>query len=101
MQQKIHSMFNTMNYLGAMTLLAKGGLQLGLVPMVDVFEGLDPQSCQPLAVRVDGISKKTTRESLSKYFGDGHKSGGGHIEKLEYIEEEGFAVITFADADSE
>jgi len=90
-------MFNTMTYLGALTLLAKGGLQLGLVPMVDVFEGLDAQSCQPLAVRVDGISKKTTGESLSKYFGD----GGGHIEELEYIKEEGFAVITFADADSE
>lgn len=95
------------NHLGATKLLTKDQLQLrGALPMTattgsDVTAGLDPPSYRPLAIRVDGVSKDTTRESLSNYFGDRNLSGGGVIEELEYDNDAGVDVITYENAESE
>ncbi|KAI0210539.1 hypothetical protein LSAT2_004736 [Lamellibrachia satsuma] len=76
--------------------LQLGGAGLTVTPLSDVTAGLD--SCRPLAIQVRGISKHTTKKHMLKF---AEKSGGGAVEKLEYDNDRGVAVITYKKADSE
>ena len=85
--------------MNAGTLVLKGA-HLTVTALNDIYEGLDRQSCQPKAVKVSGISSQISKEFLTLFFENWHKSGGGHIEHLEYDNNDDIAVITFEEADS-
>ena len=76
------------------------GAQLSIVPLMDIYAGLDRESCRPRAIKVEGIPKDTSNEFLQLLFENRRKSGGGEIEQLDYDTED-VAVIVFKDADSE
>jgi len=77
------------------------GAQLSVIRLMDVYAGLDRESCRPRAIKVEGIPKDTSEELLQLLFENRRKSGGGDIEQLDYDTEEDIAVIVFRDADSE
>ena len=77
------------------------GAQLSVIRLTDIYAGLDRESCQPRAIRVQGICKDTSEELLQLFFENRRKSGGGDLENVDYHNEEGIAVITFKDADCE
>ena len=75
------------------------GAQLTVTALNDVCAGLDRESCRPKAVKVSGIDSRTSKDFLSLFFENRHRSGGGEIDDLEYDQEEGWAIITFTDAE--
>ena len=85
--------------MNAGTLVLKGA-HLTVTALSDIYEGLDRESCQPKAVKVSGFSSQTSKDFLTIFFENRHRSGGGDIEHLEYDDSDGIAVITFDEADS-
>ena len=81
--------------------LELGGAQLTVTSLIDVYAGLDRESCRPKAVRVSGIDSHTSKEFLLLFFKNRLSCGGGKIDDLEYDEDEGIAVVTFKDAECE
>ena len=77
------------------------GAQLSVVPLMDIYAGLDREACRPRAIKVEGIPKDASEELLHLLFENRRKSGGGAIEQLDYDTDEDVAVIVFKDADSE
>ncbi len=80
--------------------LQLNGAQLSVARLTDTLAGLDPESCRPRAVQVQGIRSGTPEELLQLLFENRHRTGGGGIETLDYDAEEGIAIIIFKDADS-
>ena len=87
------------NLMNAGTLALKGA-HLTVTALSDIYEGLDRESCQPKAVKVSGISSETSKDFLTIFFENRHRSGGGDIEHVEFDDNDGTAVITFEEADS-
>ena len=77
------------------------GAQLSVIRLMHIYAGLDRESCQPRAIRIQGIYKETSEEYLQIFFENRRKSGGGDVEHVDYENEEGIAVITFKEADCE
>ena len=71
------------------------GVKLSVAPIE-----MDRESSHSRTI-VSGIVRGTSREHLSRVFGNRHRPGGGDTEDLEYNREEGKAIITFKDANSE
>ena len=81
--------------------LELSGARLSMTSLNDVYDGLDPELCRPKAIRVSGLSSDTKKDYLSLIFESERRTGGGEIVDLEYDVEDGIAVITFKDANSE
>ena len=80
--------------------LTLGGVQMSITPLSDAYAGLDREACRPRAVRVCGIGRDTSNEFLTLFFGNRRTCGGGDIEKLEYDNKQGVAIITYKDPES-
>ena len=77
------------------------GARLTVTPLIDVYDGLDRESCRPKAIRVKGIGSGTSEAFLRLFYENQRECGGGNIERLDYDPQKGIAVIIFEDADSE
>ena len=51
-------------------------------------------------IEVRGLSAATTKDSISMFFENTRRSGGGEVEHVDYTPEEGIAVVTFVKAES-
>ena len=80
--------------------LMLSGTRLSIARLTHALAGLDPESCRPRAVQVQGIRRGTPEELLQLLFENRLRTGGGAIESLDYDDEEGIAIIIFEDADS-
>ena len=76
------------------------GARLSVTPLSDNYDGLDRESCRPRAIKLEGIGKVTPSEILTLFFEIRRRSGGGDIEKFDYDNDEGIAVIIFNNANS-
>lgn len=50
-------------------------------------------------IEVAGLAASTTPDSISNYFENKRRSGGGEVETVNLRREEGVAFVTFKDAD--
>ena len=51
-------------------------------------------------IEVRGLAAATTKDSISMFFENTRRSGGGDVEHVDYTPEEGIAVVTFVKAES-
>ena len=52
-------------------------------------------------IELNGLAPTTTEDSITNFFENTRRSGGGDIDSMELNPEEGFAVITFMSTESE
>ena len=52
-------------------------------------------------IELNGLAPTTTEDSITNFFENTRRSGGGDIDSVEFNPKEGFAVITFMSAESE
>ena len=49
-------------------------------------------------IKVTGLATKTTEDSITNYFENERRSGGGAVESVEFQSDTGVALVTFEDA---
>ncbi|XP_022795889.1 poly [ADP-ribose] polymerase 14-like isoform X2 [Stylophora pistillata] len=50
-------------------------------------------------IEVTGLALTTTKDAICNFFENRKRSGGGDVESVNHIQDQGFAVVTFATAD--
>jgi len=51
-------------------------------------------------IEVQGLAATTTKDSISMFFENTRRSGGGEVEYVDYTPKQGIAVVTFVKAES-
>lgn len=61
-------------------------------------DGEETQESRVIEVR--GLAATSTKDSISMFFENTRRSGGGEVEHVDYTPEQGIAVVTFVKAES-
>ena len=69
------------------------------VPAADQTDQEDMEESR--TIELNGLAPTTTEDSITNFFENTRRSGGGDIDSVEFNPKEGFAVITFMSAESE
>lgn len=63
------------------------------------LELLDDAESTSKTIKITGVAAKTTEDSISNYFENERRSGGGEVEAVDLRPEENVAFVTFKDVD--
>lgn len=63
------------------------------------LELLDDAESTSKIIKITGVAAKTTEDSISNYFENERRSGGGEVEAVDLRPEENVAFVTFKDVD--
>lgn len=63
------------------------------------LELLDDAESTSKTIKITGVAEKTTEDSISNYFENERRSGGGEVEAVDLRPEENVAFVTFKDVD--
>lgn len=78
------------------------GATLSLMPSNTATDSLDKVRIQESrTIEVTGLAPKTTEDAILNFFENKRRTGGGEIERVNFIPDRGIAFITFAAAESE